>query len=346
MRILFTSLCLLLLLFSTMVSAKIVFTSTRDGTRGIYVMDDDSSNVTLLTDILSPSRPRWSPDGKQIVFTRNINAGNSQNKHMLLMNADGTNIRQLTEPSNNKWSGHASFLPDGKSILFKQTERIDNEDRFSVNIMDLDRSKIKQISDLGANFPDISPDGRHIVFGSFAAAGGDGGNLYIMLADGGNPRELLLPPLGPEIVHRSVPRWSPDGKQIVYKESKYNWVEVEDPVKGGKVLALAYSEFRIIICDQNGTTIRKLNIPKNWASLSPIWVDNGTSLIFSAHEVALNVPFKSGFYNIYKYHIQTGKITRLSEHPGNDYSLDWISDKTYSVTPQGKKKVQWGTLKQ
>ena len=36
------------------VNAKIVFDSTREGIEGIYVMDDDGGNVTLLTDMLHP----------------------------------------------------------------------------------------------------------------------------------------------------------------------------------------------------------------------------------------------------------------------------------------------------
>ena len=37
-------LCLLLLFFSAVADAKIVFGSRRDGVQGVYVMDDDGSN--------------------------------------------------------------------------------------------------------------------------------------------------------------------------------------------------------------------------------------------------------------------------------------------------------------
>jgi TolB protein len=50
-------------------SAKIVFESKRDGNYEIYVMDDDGSNIQRLTNnLLGDYSPRWSPDGKQIVF--------------------------------------------------------------------------------------------------------------------------------------------------------------------------------------------------------------------------------------------------------------------------------------
>ena len=39
-----------ILLITTLAQAKIVFTSSRDGTREIYVMNDDGSRVQRLTD--------------------------------------------------------------------------------------------------------------------------------------------------------------------------------------------------------------------------------------------------------------------------------------------------------
>ena len=83
-------LSILLLFFSTVAGAKILFDSTRDGVRGIYVMDDDGSNITLLTNENRSYLPRWSPNGKLIVF-------NQSSRPLSLMNSDGTNIREITD---------------------------------------------------------------------------------------------------------------------------------------------------------------------------------------------------------------------------------------------------------
>ena len=109
-KVIFTG--ILLLLLSTAASAKIVFSSERNGVKGIYVMDDDGSNQTLIiADKHWPPAPhRWSPDGKQIMFK--ISGG-----RISLMNADGTNVRHLT-PHDGSTVRIASFSPDGNILFF------------------------------------------------------------------------------------------------------------------------------------------------------------------------------------------------------------------------------------
>ena len=350
MRLLLTVLCVMLLLFSTVASGKIVFDSTRDGVRSIYVMDDDGSNVIRLTDTLKPNLPRWSPDGKQIVFERRVKANDSQRVHLFIMNADGSNIRQLTEPHAG-YDSYPAFSPDGKSIVFSKYERVPVPNpippglvhiaggKDSVNVIDLKTGKVKKISDLGVNLPDWSPDGKHIVFSNVSTFGQSGSNIWIMDADGHNPRELLPPPVPG--ISRYSPRWSPDGKQILYDIIQTRFEVIDNK---GHLIPLA---FRFFIYDIKSKTSRQLLIPKDWKISGSAWMDNGRSIVFSAVETELNKPADGTpyLYNIYKYHIWTRKITRLTDHPGADGLLDWIDDHAHAVNPAGKKKVQWGTLK-
>ena len=64
----------LILFVSTTAPSKIVFKSYR-GDKGseIYAMNNDGSHLRRLTNNqLIDGNPRWSPDGKQIAFTRDI----------------------------------------------------------------------------------------------------------------------------------------------------------------------------------------------------------------------------------------------------------------------------------
>ena len=341
-----TLLCLLgLLLLSTDAVAKVLFGSTRDGVEGIYVMDDDGSNLTLLTEDeeLGSWGPSWAPDGKQIVFKRR--AKWNERSVLFLMNANGTNIRQLTE-SDDSAIGKTSFSPDGKSIVFNRIVRIGNHDKGFITVLNIETGKMKEIADTNANFCDWSPDGKHIIFSKSLAVGGGGNTIWIMDAGGHNPRRLIPPQDGAVVVHQWKARWSPDGQKIVFVQREYTWEKIE-----GLGTALIDKAHRYMICDKNGGNIKQLQIPKDWYPVSIDWMDDGKSVVFCAEPgTPLNEPIPRDFVfppaNIYKYHIETHVITQLTDDLGNDGTLDWISDDVLSVTPKGKKKVTWGALKQ
>ena len=348
-------LCLLLLLLSTVASAKIVFSSRRDGLNGIYLMDDDGSNITLLTESKEskPCCPAWSPDGQQIVFQRLVR-DTFEDKGIwtvikgyvfCLMNADGTNIRQLTENDEGDLNG-GRFSPDSTSIIFTKNIRVDDKLQFRICVLNIKTRKLQVISDEWGFQCDWSPDGKDIVFARGQAVGVHS-TIWIMDADGHKPRPLVPAP-GPNefTIYRSRPRWSPDGKQIMFQQKEYKWVLI--PNRGN---VQVFRAFRYIICDRNGENIKQLQIPKNWEGYGMDWMDDGKSIVFGARVgIPLNEPLPRDFVyppaNIYKYHIHTREITRLTNHPGTDATLDWISDDVLSVTPNGKKKVTWGKLKQ
>ncbi len=171
--------------------------------------------------------------------------------------------------------------------------------------------------------------------------------IYIMDADGHNPRPLIpVPEPGEFSIYRSRPRWSPDSQQIVFQQKEYKYVRRPD---GG--FTLVFRAFRYIICDRNGKNVKELRIPKDWQGYGIDWMDDGKSIVFGARtNMPLNDPLPRDFVrppcNIYKYHLWTEKITRLTDHPGTDETLDWISDDVLLVSPKGKKKVMWGTVKQ
>jgi Tol biopolymer transport system component len=338
----------MLLFIETAVHAKIIFSSERDGeigkqsggVRGIYVMDDDGSNLTLLIEDkrLKPGSPRWSPNDKQIAFTKRPHRNSSS--ALFLMNADGTHIRQLTENDKIYTVLGGSFSLDGKSIVFSKDIVVNGKVKNTVIVMDIVTRNMKIIAEVDAVNCEWSLDGKQIVFDKPSTVGGGGNTIWIMGADGHNPRPLIPAPVGGKFfTHRLKPRWSPDGKQIAFLQREYTWHR-----------ALIYHAHRYIICDRNGDNIRKLRIPKDFDATSLDWMDDGKSIVFTARAgMPLDEPIPQNFLwppsYVYKYHIRTGEITQLTNDPWWDQTIDWISDDVLSVTPEGKKQMQWGTIK-
>ncbi|MDE0087366.1 MAG: hypothetical protein OXU23_16710 [Candidatus Poribacteria bacterium] len=347
--------CLVLLLLSTAAHAKIIFGSERNGVEGIYIMDDDGSNQTRLIEGGSLTPWSWSPDGQQILFSRIIGETFKENgvwqvirgSVLFLMNPDGTNIRQLTE-NDDSYIGRASFSPDGKFIVYDRLWEENDKEKDIVEVLNIKTGKRKVILDRSVTSCDWSPDGKHILFAE-PTQPGKSSTIWIMGADGHNPRELILNP-GPQRdkfhIYRERPRWSPDGQQVVFVEVESKWELVP-----GVVNALIFKAYRYMIYDRANGNISKLSIPRDWVCYGIDWMDDGKSVVFTARAgMPMDKPRPPDFVfphcYVYKYHLKTRKITQLTNDHGWDQIIDWISDDVLSVSPQDKKKVTWGAIKQ
>lgn len=341
---------LLVLLFCPIgVHAKIVFLSVPPFAKdpaAIYVMDDAGRNKTRVFE----GKPnleftQWTPTGQ--IFFRSL-------KRLYRINPDGTGLEELADLSHldGGW-GSLALSPDAKKVVFDLAERIEGKLVWSVHVLEIGTGTLRKIAD-DINFAgsDWSPDGRQIVYStSLGLNDGRGGNsIGVMNADGRKKREILKPPpAGGVNIARWAPRWSPDSQQIVYSQQDFVWKPQE---KGG--VAFIRKGHSIVICDRNGKTIRRLNVPKNLEALGFAWMDGGRSILFSGWEMVLNGfqpidPDGNVVYppvNLYKYHLRTNELVQMTNHPGDDIYRDWIRDDVLPVDPRGKKKVMWGTIKE
>jgi hypothetical protein len=63
----------------------------------------------------------WSPDGSQIAFTRRMSYFDGVRSGIYVMDADGSNLRKLTDGESLSWSpdgGQIALSPDGSRIVF------------------------------------------------------------------------------------------------------------------------------------------------------------------------------------------------------------------------------------
>jgi hypothetical protein len=89
-------------------TARIAFTSDRDGDLELYVMNADGTNQTRLTRSAGwDNGCSWSPDGSRLAFLSERDG----NFEIYVMNADGTDQTRLTR--DPAWNSIPSWSPDG-----------------------------------------------------------------------------------------------------------------------------------------------------------------------------------------------------------------------------------------
>lgn len=178
-----------------------VFTSERVGWWKIWTMDVAQQSFTQLTNSGNAEyAPCWSPDGEEIAFvsTRDGNA------EIYVMAKNGTNLRNI---SQNSADDAFPFWGEDGNIYF--SSGID--DVFQIVRMKPDGSAKEIIAKSNENklMPQLSPDRKSLLYYSDAAGNND---IFIVDTDGSNRRQLTDDPLGD-----IRPRWSPDGKTIVFE---------------------------------------------------------------------------------------------------------------------------------
>ena len=132
----------------------------------------------------------WSPSGRHIAFSSLGRAGSWQQGDpidLFVMNADGSNVRRLTEQHGENQD--PDWSPDGRTLVFDSYR----DGNFDIYTIELDSGRVRRLTDHPAvdARPAFSPDGQQVVFYSNRDAEGQRGrDLYIMDADGSNVRRV------------------------------------------------------------------------------------------------------------------------------------------------------------
>lgn len=202
-----------------------------DGSGPRVVSDESSASIIDYGAV-------WSSDGTRIAVASNRDRGPGGTLDIYVMNADGSDVRNLTEtPDLNEWDPH--WL--GPTIAFNRYDPFDPSSQPGIWLMDEDGSNQRQITFpripddgsgaiLGDTDPKLSPDGARVVFTRKLDGTSNGGNgnfdLFRVDVDGRNLVDLTPTPEA-EIGGQ----WSPDGSEIVF------WV-IHGDAEGNQSLAV------------------------------------------------------------------------------------------------------------
>jgi len=210
--------------------SKIAFTGDREGQSQpdeIYVMNADGTGERRVTPTndFPPCHSlyaHWSPNGQQIAYTcsKIDNEGHATSDAEIFV-TDGTTVNQLTESFcpqldcvGTKGAVWPTWSPNGKQIAFQTSAK---DVPTHIHIINTDGTGLRGPLTRGAR-PDWSPDGRRLVFQRMTPV------FQVFVVDLDDPD--LTDPAKVENAGKQLtfatnastsPRWSPDGRQIVFQ---------------------------------------------------------------------------------------------------------------------------------
>ena len=232
----------------------------RGGQRDIWTVGARGGEpVAVTNDPGLDWNPTWSPDGRYLYFASD--RGGSMNLWRAPIDEQSGNLLGELEPVTipATYSGYISFSRDGRHLAYARVAHQINLQQVSFDPVkariEAPPVWITQGSRIATD-PDFSPDSEWVVFG---ATGDKQEDLFIVRRDGTGLRQLTN-----DKYKDRAPRWSPDGKQIVFfsdRSGRYEYWMIEPD--GGP----------------NGGGLRQFSHTSGPGAQAPLWSPDGLRLL-------------------------------------------------------------------
>jgi Tol biopolymer transport system component len=272
---------------------KIIFQSNLDGDHEIYLLT--KKGLEKLTDNeWNDENPKWSPDGKKIGFT----ADPGGKYEIFVMNADGTDITQLTTHVRNPigHTGH-NWHPDGKRIAYSIERRRGIRKSHKMEMVDIHSKVVEEFApELGGKtaIPDFSPIAPLVGVTSKGTVGWEVAAYHL------ETKELSFLTKGGKSCR---PHFSWDGRKIAF-------VSAEADGKGD-----------IWLMNPDGSEQTRLTYRDKHHDYFPAWSPDDKFIVFSS-----TLSYKKrlkGDWGLFLVGVEDKKTTLLLDTPGGDLFPDW-----------------------
>ena len=210
----------------------------------IAIMDADGSNHRYLTEGKATAlNPRFSPDGRQLVYTSYL----GRMPRVFIIDIASGNERMLVPGRIMTFAPR--FSPNGRDIVFSMAQN-GNTDLYVVNAYGGPPRRLT-VTPGADTSPSYSPDGSRIIFESDRSGTQQ---LYMMNADGSGQRRISFGG-----GRYASPVWSPRGDLIAFTR-----------IAGS---------FNIGVMSSSGGGARILT--NGWQDEGPSWAPNGQFVMFN-----------------------------------------------------------------
>ena len=248
----------------------------------LKIYDFETGEKTKLKGSVS-TRMSWSPDGEELVFSRNKNGFDD----LYIYNVATDKERRISAKLRSK---DPSFSPDGERIVFVHNEDGTN----NLGLIDRDGTDLVYLTNNNDatqySAPRFSPDGEWLLFSVFR---GEDRDIAMMRADS---------PPRPEF-NKSSPGMRTMAKMMAKLGN-------EDEDEDGEAELMDVFPDSVAFAHPDSSGFRPL-LASSADERDPAWLPDGSGFLFASDQ--------GGIFNIYRYHMENGEVEQLTNVVGGAF---------------------------